>query len=258
MSYINQLTLTSLSLNSEAYGATSNGTITTDTAGDINLNPVSGTVNLSGSSAQTIAAPNNLTIESGSSSTPASLYLNAQNTSMTAVGFATIQGNTISLNGNTTVGSSSSSNLTVTGSTTLASASVTGSTTLASVSVTGSTTLASASVTGSTTLGTNSTAISNIQFGNSTFSSVAVASAGDTNYVSGSTINLPFTPTAITLGVSTTNSVIPYMPAVAYEEVGIPSTAPSGTDYSFQLYLYLPEGNNDNSSDYYVSWIAIA
>jgi len=99
MSYINQLTLTELSLNSEAYGATSNATfstddngdiilspstagavyasnslitpeiylgsstssvptITTDSAGDINLNALTGTVNIYGSDEQTLAAPN--------------------------------------------------------------------------------------------------------------------------------------------------------------------------------------------------------
>jgi hypothetical protein len=146
--------------------------------------------------------------------------------------------NSFSFYGNTTIGSSSTSK---------------------NLTVTGSTTLSSASVSGSTTLGTNSTAISNIQFGNSTFSSIAVDGAGSTNYISGSTLNLLFTPTAITFGVSiSSGGVIPYMPAVSYVNVPIPSTAPSGTAYSFQLYLYLPEGNNDTSANYNVSWIAIA
>ena len=111
---------------------------------------------------------------------------------------------------------------------------------------------------GSTTLGTNSTAISNIQFGVYTFSSIKIASAGPTNYIAGTTINLPFNATVITFGVSTTNGVIPWMPAVAYESVGPSSDAPSGSVYGFDIYLYLPEGNNDISATYYINWIAIA
>jgi hypothetical protein len=276
MSYINQLTLTELSLNSEAYGATSNATfstddngdiilspstagavyasnslitpeiylgsstssvptITTDSAGDINLNTVSGTVNIYGSSSQVISAPNgNLTIECGSSTTPASITVEAYNVALTAYNGAS---NAISFYGNTTIGSSSTSK---------------------NLTVTGSTTLSSASVSGSTTLGTSSTAISNIQFGSYTFANVVQADAGSNNYNAGSTINLPFTPTAITFGVSTNNTGIIYQSTVAYEGVSIPSTAPSGTVYSFAIYLYLPDSNGDNSVDYYVNWIAIA
>lgn len=277
MSYINQLTLTELSLNSEAYGATSNATfstddngdiilspstagavyasnslitpeiylgsstssvptITTDSAGDINLNTLSGTVNITGTSAQTLAAPNgNFTISSGNSSTlPTSMGLEAYNIGLTSYNTASTA---ITLNGNTSVGNS---------------------TTSSKLTVTGSTTLSSASVSGSTTLGTNSTAISNIQFGSYTFSNAQVASPGSNNYIAGSTINLPFTPTAITFGVNTNNTGIIYQSTVAYELVGIPSTAPSGTVASFDIYLYLPDSNGDNKVDYYVSWIAIA
>jgi hypothetical protein len=272
MSYINQLTLTELSLNSEAYGATSNATfstddngdiilspstagavyasnslitpeiylgsstssvptITTDSAGDINLNALTGTVNITGSDEQTLAAPNsNLYISCGNTTTlPYSMNLNAYNVGLTAYNSGS---SAISLNSNTKV----NENLTVAGSTTLSSA----------------------SVSGSTTLGTSSTAISNIQFGSYTFSNEQVADSGINNYIAGSTINLPFTPTAITFGVNTNNTGIIYQSTVAYEAVGVPSSAPSGTEYSFAIYLYLPDSNGDNKVDYYVSWIAIA
>lgn len=273
MSYINQLTLTELSLNSEAYGATSNATfttddngdillspstagavyannslitpeiylgsssssvptITTDSAGDINLNALTGTVNIYGSDGQTLAAPNsNLSISCGNSSTlPYSMGLYAYNISLTA--YNSGSSSAISLNSNTKVSED--------------------------LSVTGSTTLSSASVSGSTTLGTNSTAISNIQFGSYTFANEQVADASSNNYIAGSTINLPFTPTAITFGVNTNNTGIVYQSTVSYETTAIPSEAPSGTVYSFAIYLYLPDGNGDNSVDYYVNWIAIA
>jgi hypothetical protein len=114
MSYINQLTLTELSLNSEAYGATSNATISTDDNGDINLNTVSGTVNISGSDTQTISSPNNLYIQSGTSTNPMGLNLEGYSITLTP---SDTGSTAIALAGNTSVGNSTTSaNLTVTGS----------------------------------------------------------------------------------------------------------------------------------------------
>jgi hypothetical protein len=114
MSYINELTLAELSLNSEAYGATSNATISTDDNGDINLNPVSGTVYISGSDTQTITSPNNLYIQSGTSSDPMGLNLEGNSITLTP---SDTGSTAIALAGNTSVGNSTTSaNLTVTGS----------------------------------------------------------------------------------------------------------------------------------------------
>jgi hypothetical protein len=268
MSYINELTLAELSLNSEAYGATSNATIstddsgdiilspsttggvyannslitpaiylgsssssvptiTTDSAGDINLNTVSGTVNIYGGSAPTLASPgSNLYISSGDSN---SLNLNGYDVNVTSYNTGS---SGIALNGNTTVGTSTTSaSLTVTGTTTLS----------------GNTT-----VTGSTTLGTNSTAISNIQFGIITFSDISEASGSNT---SGSLINLNFSPTSLVFGIGSPNSNSPLYPVNVQWVTTTPTT---GYTWSALTYLVLPQGNDSSSISYYFNWIAIA
>ena len=343
MSYINQLTLTSLSLNSEAYGATSNSTITTDTTGDINLNPLtggsvyannslitpeiylgsstssaptittdsagdinlkalSGTVNISGSDTQTITSPNNLYIQSGTSTNPMGLNLEGYSITLTP---SNTGSTAIALAGNTSVGNSTTSaNLTVTGSINLGSSTssvptittdsagdinlntVSGTVYISgsdvqtitspnnlniqsgtssdpmglnlegySITLTPSDTASTAitlagntTVSGSTTLGTNSTAISNIQFGMITFSDISEASGSST---AGSLINLYFTPTSIVFGVGSSSI---YTTCVQY----LNTTPTSGYTWSCTPYLMLPDGNGDNSIDYYVNWIAIA
>jgi hypothetical protein len=258
MSYINQLTLTSLALNSEAYGATSNGTITTDATGDINLNPLTGgavyaSTNLITPQIQfgSSTGPSITSDSSGNLYTPSTFV--TQTILLSSSSGPQIQADpagdinlypitgTVNFGGGTAQTIASGDNLTIEcGSS-------------SSITLSGDT-----SVSGTTTLGTNSSAISNIQFGSYTFSNIVQADAGPNNYHAGSAINLPFTPTAITFGVNTNNTGIVYQSTVTYEDVGIPSSAPSGTVYSFEIYLYLPDSNGDNSVDYYVNWIAIA
>jgi hypothetical protein len=211
MSYINQLTLGELDLNSESWGATSNCSITTDATGDINLNPLTGgavyannnlittQIQFGSSTGPTMSCdiggnavytPNTFitpTIQFDSTSGPIIITDTSGNIDFYPVsGTMNIYGGstqTLASADNLTIECGSSSSITLAGNT-----SVGNSTTSSTLTITGSTTLSSASVSGSTTLGTNSTAISNIQFGVYTFSSVKVASADSTNYTAGTTI----------------------------------------------------------------------
>jgi hypothetical protein len=296
----NSTTSANLTVTGSIYlDSTSGPYIQTDTSGDIDLHTTSGTVNISGSDTQTITSPNNLYIQSGTSTSPQGLNLEGYSITLTP---SDTGSTAITLAGDTSVGNSTTSaNLTVTGSiyldstsgpyiktdtsgdidlhTTSGTVNISGSDTqtitspnnlyiqsgtstspqglnLEGYSITltpsdtGSTAITLAgntSVSGSTTLGTNSTAISNIQFGNTSFNDISASESED---FAGNTINLYFTPTSIVFGVGT-NSLYPA--SVQY----LVATPTSGYTWSCTPYLILPQGNG-GSSNYTVSWIAIA
>jgi hypothetical protein len=255
MSYINQLTLMELSLNSEAYGATSNATFSTDDNGDIILSPsTAGAVyastnlitpqiqfgsstgpSITSDSSGNLYTPSTFvtqTIQLSSSSGPVIQTDSAGNINLFPVsGTVNFEGGTaqtISAANNLTIECGSSSSITLSGNT---------------------------SVSGSTTLGTNSSAISNIQFGTFTLSNISESSGA---YVSCGDINLYFTPASLAFGVgldSTNMGVsIEYATAVQY----VPITANSGYSWSCTPSLYLPSGNGSTDCTYTVTWIAIA
>jgi hypothetical protein len=255
MSYINQLTLTSLSLNSEAYGTTSNSTITTDTTGDINLNPLTGgavyantnliapQIQFGSSTGPTITSDSsgNLytlskfvtqTIQIGSTGGP-----QIQTDSSGDINLFPVSG-TVNFNGGTAQTIASADNLTIEcGSS-------------SSITLSGNT-----SVSGTTTLGTNSSAISNIQFGSFTLSDISESSSTP---IQGVNINLYFTPTSLTFGVGVGGSNVAttynYTTCVQY----VTTSAASGYTWSATPYLILPASNGDLSTNYTISWIAIA
>jgi len=255
MSYINQLTLGELDLNSESWGATSNCSITTDATGDINLNPLTGgavyaSTNLITPQIQfgSSTGPSITSDSSGNLYTPSAFV--TQNIQLGSIGGPQIQtdssgdinlfpvSGTVNFYGGTAQTIASADNLTIEcGSS-------------SSITLSGNT-----SVSGTTTLGTNSSAISNIQFGTFTLSDISESSSA---YVSCDDINLYFNPSSLAFGVGLNSSnmgvSIEYATAVQY----VPITANSGYSWSCTPSLYLPSGNGSTECTYTVTWIAIA
>ena len=109
----------------------------------------------------------------------------------------------------------------------------------------------------SLSIGIGQSIVSNIYFGTYTFTNVYFpGGAGDNNYVDSGNIvpNAGFIPTCILLGIQTTTPT--FSTTASWEISNI-----NGITYSFNIFLYLPQGNGYTASpgaNYTVSYLAIA
>lgn len=251
-----------LTLNSDTSGVT-NPTITTNSSGSITVTvPSTGSLNIPttylsntltvgpSTNGGTINSNGNLTVESGGGYT---LQLSGDVVTLTGTSTTNIT-NDLTIEGTTlTIGNSSSNNYIETAGNLYINSGSTYTLQLDGDVVTLEGTSA-INLTGPTIIGnSNSTSISNIAFGTVTFSDINVSGSGN-NYWSSSYINLGFSPSNITLGITCNQSDnFAYIMSAAYSQ----ASTQEGAVYSFVIYLYLPNGNNNVSANYTVGWTAL-